>query len=277
MYTRQSLSDVKPSEARKIFAAQHYKSSTNGCCDGYLQANVVIIEKKHAADFQTFCELNSQPAPLLEVLHAGNPYTSIIANHADIRSCLPKYRIYESNGEFEEVNDIKQYWNEDMVTFFLGCSFSFEKALQANDISMRHIELNRNVAMYDTNIVTNNVNQFGQHMVVSMRPIKRNKVLSAYKITEPLMNAHSSPVHFGHPQGIGIKNINKPEYGDAVPIGEDELPVFWACGITTQVAIKNALKMGVVKQVITHAPGHMFISDLKVEQAQNISAKMSKL
>eukprot|EP00483_Globobulimina_turgida_P010292 UN10311 len=156
-------------------------------------------------------------------------------------------------------------WNNDLVTFFLGCSFSFENALQTNGINMRHIELNRNVPMYDTNIVTNNVNGFGKHMVVSMRPIKRTQILSAYKITEPMGQFHGSPIAFGYPQGIGIKDINKPNYGQSISIKQDELPVFWACGVTTQVAVKNALKMGIVDRVITHSPGHMFISDLKID------------
>eukprot|EP01084_Bolivina_argentea_P278414 475613_1 len=271
MYTRQLLREAKPDKARKIFCEQKYKSPTNGCCDGYLQANVVILEKKYAADFLTFCELNSRPAPLLEVLPAGNPYTKILANNADIRSVLPKYRIHKYDGSFEETYDIKHLWNDNMVTFFLGCSFSFEKALQSNGINMRHIDLKRNVAMYNTNIITNNVNGFGKHMVVSMRPIKKTQILSTYKITEPFSNAHGSPVYFGYPQGIGINNINKPDYGQSIPIKQDELPVFWACGITTQVAVKNALKMGIIDKVITHAPGHMFISDIKIEDSQNIN------
>ena len=270
MYTRQSLSNVKPAEARKLFSQQQYKSPTNGCCDGYLQANVVIIEKRHASDFLQFCKLNSRPAPLLEVLSAGNPYTSILADRADIRSCLPKYRIHSSDGKMKEVLDIKQYWNESMVSFFLGCSFSFEKALLDHGIGMKHIALQKNVPMFDTHIRTNNVKGFGRHMVVSMRPIKTSQILATYKITEPLLNAHGSPVHFGHPKGIGISDINKPEYGDAVPIAHDELPVFWACGVTTQVAVKNALEMGIVEQVITHAPGHMFISDLTVQESREL-------
>lgn len=264
MYTRESLSLIEPAKARKIFADQKYKSATNGCCDGYLQANVVILEKKYAKDFEQFCELNCKPAPLLEVLSAGNPYTSILANNADIRNSLPKYRIYDSNGTYKECYDINNLWNDEMVTFFLGCSFSFEKALINNGIKMRHIELGCNVPMYDTNIITNNVGSFGQNMVVSMRPIKKNKILSTYKITEPLHSAHGSPIYFGYPKGIGINNINKPNYGDPIPIKDDELPVFWACGVTTQVAVKSALKKGIVKQAITHSPGHMFISDIKI-------------
>eukprot|EP00484_Ammonia_sp_Unknown_P022988 CAMPEP_0197038194 /NCGR_PEP_ID=MMETSP1384-20130603/15171_1 /TAXON_ID=29189 /ORGANISM="Ammonia sp." /LENGTH=304 /DNA_ID=CAMNT_0042468591 /DNA_START=10 /DNA_END=924 /DNA_ORIENTATION=- len=270
-YTRYSLSNVQPSEARRVFASQQYKSSTNGCCDGYLQLNVVIMDKKYAPHFQTFCELNPQPAPLLEVLEPGNPFTSRLANKADIRSCLPKYRIHGSDGTYEECHDITQHWTKDMVTFLLGCSFSFEKALQHNGIAMRHIDDNLNVPMYDTNIVTNNVRSFGKHLVVSMRPIKKHQILTAYKVTQPFLTAHSAPIHFGYPQGIGITNINKPEYGDAVRIADDELPVFWACGVTTQVAVQNALKSGMVKQVITHSPGHMFISDVKIDASSNLT------
>lgn len=270
MHTRQSLSSATPAEARNVFAQQRYESATNGCCDGYLQANVVILEKRHASDFLRFCTLNSRPAPLLEMLSPGNPYTSILAHKADIRSVLPKYRIHSRDGSFKEVLDINEHWNESMVTFLLGCSFSFEKALVDGGIGMRHIELGRNVPMFDTDIQTNNVKGFGRHMVVSMRTIKKSQIRAAYKITEPLRNAHGSPVHFGHPERIGIRDINEPEYGDAVPIGKGELPVFWACGVTTQVAVRNALEKGIVEQVITHAPGHMFISDLTVQESRKL-------
>lgn len=270
MFSRQSLSNVSPREARDAFSKQKYNGPTNGCCAGYLQANVVILHRKHASDFQRFCELNSRPAPLLETLSAGNPFTSVLANGADIRSVLTKYRLYRRDGTFSEVSDIHSHWGPDLVTFFLGCSFSFEAALKRNGIAMKHIAMDRNVPMFDTKITTNNVNGFGDHMVVSMRPIRRTQILETYRITEPWANAHGSPIHFGSPQLIGIEDIGRPQYGDAVPVAEDELPVFWACGVTTQVAVRNALRNGVIDSVITHSPGHMFISDLTVQQSQSL-------
>eukprot|EP01083_Nonionella_stella_P028289 77913_1 len=280
-YTRVTLSKANPKKARRIFGNQQYTACTNGCCDGYTQANVVILDKKYASDFRRFCELNSRPAPLLEELQPGNPFTSVLAHNADIRCCLPKYRIHKKDGSFEEVYDINKYWSDDLVTFFLGCSFSFEKALQNNGIKMRHIELKRNVPMFDTNIATNNVNGFGKHLVVSMRPIKKTQIHCAYKITNQLLHVHGSPIHFGNPQLIGIKDINNTDYGDSVPIKEDELPVFWACGVTTQVAVQNALKLNIMEQVITHSPGHMFISDCKVDDdtgiLRKINTRLSKL
>jgi len=270
MITRETLANVHPRIAREHISSHQYKDSTNGCCNGYLQANVVILPRKHAADFSRFCELNNRPAPLLETLPPGNPFTSILANGADIRSCLPKYRIHSRDGTYIETTDIHKQWTSDLVTFFLGCSFSFEDALKREGIAMRHIAMNCNVPMYDTNIITNNVGGFGRHMVVSMRPIKRSQILRAYQITECCINAHGSPIYFGPPQGIGIGDIGKPQYGDAVPVKDDELPVFWACGVTTQVAVKNALDLGVIDSVITHAPGHMFISDLTVQDSQRL-------
>jgi len=270
MITRDKLANVHPQRVRRYISNGEYTNSTNGCCNGYLQANVVVLKSEFAADFKEFCALNHRPAPLLEILNPGNPFTSVLANGADIRSTLPKYRIYRSDGSFTETTDITKQWSSDFVTFFLGCSFSFEDALKREGITMRHIAMNRNVPMYDTNIRTNNVGGFGRHMVVSMRPIKRTQILKAYQITEPWMNAHGSPIYFGPPQGIGIGDINDPQYGDAVPIKEDELPVFWPCGVTTQVAVRNALKKGIIDSVITHSPGHMFISDLTVQESQRL-------
>eukprot|EP01083_Nonionella_stella_P167668 564162_1 len=153
-YNRESLSQVTPQEARAIFRNQQFKSTTNGCCGGYLQAGVVILDKKYASDFQRFCELNPKAAPLLEVLQPGNPFTSVIADSADIRCCLPKYRIRRKDESFD-VYDINKYWNDDMVTFFRGCSFSFEKALQNNGINMRHTDSHRTHALVlvDSNCV----------------------------------------------------------------------------------------------------------------------------
>jgi len=257
------LSNLTPKEARQLFRTQQYTKHTSNICNGYLQANVVIIPKEQAKAFAEFCKLNSKPAPLLEMLSPGNPFTSKIADRADIRRDLPKYRVWRADGTYEEVLDISKYWTDDLVTFFLGCSFSFEDALQQAGISLRHIESNRNVSMYKTNVPTKNVGGFGEFLVVSMRPIPKNRVEDAYRITAPFEKAHGAPVCVGDGKDIGITDIQKPDYGDAVEVRQDEVPVYWACGITTHVAVQKALKEGVVTRVITHAPGHMFIADLK--------------
>mmetsp|Transcript_9796 Transcript_9796/g.14920 ORF Transcript_9796/g.14920 Transcript_9796/m.14920 type:complete len:295 (+) Transcript_9796:52-936(+) len=277
MCSREALSAVYPCNARKIFSDGKYKSSTNGCCQGYLQCNVLILERQYATQFEQFCALNPRPVPLLEVLPAGDAFTSVLADNADIRHCLPQYRVYRTNEdtkkiEVHECHDIEQYWNDDMCTFLIGCSFSFERALQEQGIKMRHIELDRNVPMYDTNIDTNNNNVFGRHMVVSMRPIKRSQIQSTYQVTEAFASAHGSPIHFGNSHLIGIKDLSKPDYGETVPIKDNELPCFWPCGVTSHVAVQQALKAGIIKQAITHAPGCMFISDLKIEQAVKLKA-----
>lgn len=278
--------NLKPAEARLLISQGKITDATCGMCNDFLQANVVILPKYCAEDFKMFCELNNCPAPLLEILDAGNPFSKILANeNADIRKCIPKYRIYskeyETNDGFIEVNDISKYWTSNMVTFFLGCSFTFESALIANGIKMKHIQQNKNVAMYDTNIMTNGYGRFASSpMVVSMRPIKKHVIAKTYAITEPYKCAHGSPIHFGNWNILGIADIKHPEYGHAIDIASDEYPVFWACGITTQIVVKQAIEVGSVHQVITHSPGHMFISDLKIKdvvQAKQLSLKNSKL
>jgi len=267
MNRKEMLKNADPALAREYFSLQAYSGPTCGICEGYLQANVVILHQTYAADFLKFCHLNPQPVPLLEVLSAGNAFTNQLASKADIRCCLPKYRQYsrdEQSGKvvFVELKDISSLWNDKLVTFFLGCSFSFEHALEKQfGEQLRHNKLNCNVPMYNTNIKTNNVNGIGSYMVVSMRPLKKELVKDAYRITQPLVQAHSSPVHFGDPKCIGIEDFDQPDFGDKVPIYQGELPVFWACGITTHVALMHAIECGAIDSVITHAPGHMFISD----------------
>ena len=280
LYNANDLRNALPNKSREIFAKELYNSVTCGISNGYLQANVVIIDSESANDFKRFCELNDRPAPLLEILSKGNPYTSIIANNADIRDVLPKYRYYfkDKNGsiKYKELFNIKDIWNNNLVTFFLGCSYTFEDALIRNGVNLRHIELNKNVAMYDTNIKTNNYNGFGKNMVVSMRPIKKNMVNKVYKICNKFKKAHGSPLYFGNPNNIGINDINKPEYGESVAIKCDEYPVYWACGVTTQAAIMNALQNDTIKFAITHAPGHMFITDIKAADADTFKFRVNK-
>ncbi len=229
---------------------------------GYAQANLVILPQKYAFDFLLFCQRNPKPCPLLEVLEPGNFHTEFLAKDADIRTDIPCYNIYR-NGELEKtVRNIRNLWRKDFVTFLLGCSFSFEEALLRSRIPIRHIEEKKNVPMYITNIPCKPAGIFHGPLVVTMRPIPPEKVPRAVQITARYAAVHGAPVHIGDPLKIGIRNLRRPDFGDAVTIRKGEIPVFWACGVTPQAVVMRVKP----ELCITHAPGHMFISDLLNEE-----------
>lgn len=255
------LAHMNPSEIRKMIRRNELVKPTSGMANGYAQANLAILKKEYAFDFLLFCQRNPKPCPILDVAEPGSAVPQMAAPDADIRTDFPKYRIYR-HGEFvEEVTDIMNYWEDDMVAFLIGCSFSFEHALLNNDIPVRHIEENCNVAMYKTNIPCVKAGKFEGPMVVSMRPIPEKDVVRAVQVTSRFPAVHGAPIHIGNPQSIGIKDINNPDFGDRVTIKEGEVPVFWPCGVTPQ-----AIAMQVKPELmITHAPGHMFITDIRDE------------
>lgn len=233
--------------------------STAGMAKGYTQANVVILKKELAFDFLLFCQRNPKSCPVLEVTDPGEFTLKRTAVNADIRTDVPAYRIYE-NGEWtKEVTDIRAYWEDDMVVFLIGCSFTFEAALLENHIPIRHIEEKCNVPMYQTNIPCDSTNAFSGPLVVSMRPMKAVDAIRATQVTSRFPDMHGSPVHIGNPAEIGIHDIHTPDFGDAVTIKADEVPVFWACGVTPQAAAMNSQP----PLMITHAPGCMFVTDIE--------------
>ncbi|WP_333783841.1 putative hydro-lyase [Clostridium sp.] len=246
-------------QARNEIRLENWTGPTPGLAYGYTQANLVILPAKYAMDFLIFCQRNPKPCPILDICEPGKFTPSMIAPTADIRTDIPKYRVYRDGILVEEVNNILNLWSEDLVSFLLGCSFTFEKALSDAEISIRHIEENCNVPMYITNIECNPAGIFNGPTVVSMRPIKKELVEKAVAITGRFPRVHGSPIHIGDPEKIGIKDISKPDFGDPVTIKEGEVPVFWACGVTPQAVVMNVKP----EFVITHAPGCMFISDIK--------------
>ncbi|MFC7395370.1 putative hydro-lyase [Scopulibacillus cellulosilyticus] len=257
-----NLSQAKPSELREMIRGNQLVKPTAGMAGGYAQANLAILKKEHAFDFLLFCQRNPKPCPLLDVTEAGSPVPKFAAPSGDIRTDIPKYRIYKHGELAEEVTDITDYWKDDMVAFLIGCSFTFEHALLNNNISVRHIEEDRNVPMYKTNISCIEAGIFHGKMVVSMRPIPQKDVVRAVQVTSRFPDVHGAPVHIGDPGAIGIKDIQKPDFGDSVTIREGEVPVFWACGVTPQ-SIAMETKPSIM---ITHAPGYMFITDIRDEK-----------
>lgn len=246
-------------QARNEIRLEKWTGPTPGVAYGYTQANLVILPVKYAMDFLIFCQRNPKPCPILDICEPGKFVPSLIAPSADIRTDIPKYRIYRDGVLTKEVNNILNLWSDDLVSFLLGCSFTFEKALSDEKIGIRHIEENRNVPMYITNIECNPAGIFNGPTVVSMRPIAKDLVEKTVAITSRFPKVHGAPIHIGNPEKIGIKDISKPDFGDSVTIKENEVPVFWACGVTPQAVIMNVKP----ELVITHAPGCMFISDIK--------------
>lgn len=249
-------------EARQIIRDGKWIKPTAGLAPGFTQANLVVLPKKYSFDFFLYCQRNPKPCPILDICEAGEFIPKLTAPTGDIRTDVPKYRIYK-NGELTgEVSNIIDYWTQDMVTFLLGCSFTFENALLEEGIGIRHIEEGKNVPMYITNIECNPAGIFSGETVVSMRPIAEELVEKAVKITGQFPQVHGAPIHIGKPEEIGIKDLAKPDFGDAVNINAGEIPVFWACGVTPQAAVMRVKP----EIVITHSPGHMFITDIKDEE-----------
>ncbi|HID63534.1 MAG TPA: putative hydro-lyase [Anaerolineae bacterium] len=257
-----SLTSAHPGEVRALIRKGQWAEPTAGLANGYAQANLVILPQALAYEFLLFCQRNPKPCPLLEVTEVGSPRPVRLAPDADLRTDLPKYRLYR-RGELEaEVMEITEHWRDDFVAFLLGCSFTFEAALLAAGIPVRHIEEGCNVPMFITDIECVPAGRFHGPMVVTMRPIPQQKVVRAVQITGRYPAVHGAPVHIGDPSAIGIDELSKPDFGDAVTVKEGETPVFWACGVTPQ-AVAMKVKPDFM---ITHAPGHMFISDIRNEE-----------
>ena len=248
-------------EVRARIRAGEWTGQTSGLAEGFVQANLVILPEAEAAGFRRFCELNPQPCPLLDVTVPGSPVPELVAPHADLRTDLPRYRVYQHGELADEPLEIRDHWRDDLVAFLIGCSFTFEHGLIEAGIPLRHIERGLGVPMYRTNRECLPSGRFHGPLVVSMRPIPAGLVDLAAERTACFPQVHGGPVHAGDPAELGIADLNAPDWGDAPIMHEGDVPVFWACGVTPQ-AVAMASKPAFM---LTHAPGHMFITDLKVE------------
>ncbi len=253
-----SLRGASPAEIRLRIRRGEWQAPTAGLAPGFAQANLVVVPRALAYDFLVFCQRNPKPCPLIDVTDPGNPEPALAAPGADLRTDVPRYRIYRHGRLEAEVTEIARYWSGELVAFLLGCSFTFEAAMQRAGLPVRHIEDGRNVAMYVTTLTCRAAGALSGPMVVSMRPLPPAQVPRAVVVTGRYPRAHGAPVHVGDPAAIGIRDLSAPEFGDAPRMEPGEVPVFWACGVTPQ-AVAMAAK---VDLMITHAPGHMFITDL---------------
>jgi uncharacterized protein YcsI (UPF0317 family) len=250
-----------PNDATKARAAIRrgdWTQHTSGLADQHVQGNLVILPKALADDFLRYCQRNPKPCPVLAMSEPGDPRLPTLGVDIDIRTDVPRYRVWRHGELVDEPTDVSALWRDDLVSFVIGCSFSFEQALLDAGLTLRHVSEGRNVAMYRTNIATQSAGPFHGPMVVSMRPLRAAAAIRAIQITSRFPDVHGAPVHIGDPALIGISDMAQPDYGDAVAVLPDELPVFWACGVTPQAAIAQARP----EFCITHAPGAMLITDL---------------
>lgn len=250
---------MSPKEVRALIRSGEITGPTAGMCAGYAQANLVVLPQSLAYDFLLFTQRNPRSCPLLEVSDTGSRLLHTIADGADIAREIPRYRIYRDGNLQGEYTDVSPYWQDDFVSFLIGCSFSFEAALLEAQVPVRHIEECCNVPMYKTNIPCTPAGVFHGNMVVSMRPIPYALISRAVAVTAEMPRVHGAPVHIGDPEVIGISDIRRPDFGDMVTIRDGEVPVFWPCGVTPQ----NVVMESRPPLAITHAPGHMLITDIR--------------
>lgn len=250
--------ESSPAALRAAFRAGRWSGHTSGLAQRHVQGNVVILPRDDAHDFLLYCQRNPKACPLLAVGDAGDARLPALAPDLDLRTDLPRYRVWRDGELAAEPTDIGALWRDDLVAFVIGCSFSFEQALLDDGIPLRHVQQGRNVAMYRTGIATAPAGRYAGPLVVTMRPLSPAHAIRAVQITSRFPAVHGAPVHLGDPRLIDIEDLAHPDYGDAVDVLPGELPVYWACGVTPQATLRQAR----VPLAITHAPGAMLVTDL---------------
>jgi len=259
-------------DVRHSVRSGRFTGQTAGQAPDHLQGNVVILPIRYAADFLQFCLNNPKSCPLIGISNPGETAIPSLGHDMDLRCDIPRYRVFSKGALAEEVHDISNLWREDFVTFVLGCSFTFEEALIRNGYRVRHIEQGSNVPMFKTTIETTPAGVFCGPLVVTMRSFKRQSIPAIFDLSAEYPHAHGTPIHWGNPQSIGIPNLQAPDFGDAVVVPEDEVPVFWACGVTPQAAIARAQP----ELCITHAPGCMLVTDLASTAVPDVAVSLSR-
>lgn len=253
---------ASPQALRRAIRAGEHPGNTSGLAPGFVQCNIVILPAAWANDFLRFCQLNPRPCPLIAISNSPGDHTLPPLGDVDIRTDVPSYRVFRDGECTGETSDITTLWQDDLVTFALGCSFSFEEALLADALEVRNVTEGVNVPMYRTSIDCKSAGPFAGKMVVSMRPFLAADAIRAIQICTRFPAVHGAPVHLGDPALIGIADLARPDYGDPVSVRDDELPLFWACGVTPQVALAAARP----PLAITHSPGCMLVTDLRNSQ-----------
>jgi uncharacterized protein YcsI (UPF0317 family) len=253
------LATATGADVRRLARQRELTGPTPGLALGFVQANLVIVPRDLAFDFLLFCQRNPKPCPLLDVTEPGSPEPRLVAPGADLRTDLPRYCVWRQGERVDEPSDLHGWWRDDLVGFLLGCSFTFENALLQAGLPLRHLEAGCNVPMYRTNLACRPAGVFHGPMVVSMRPMTLAQAIRAVQVCSRFPRAHGAPVHFGDPAAIGIRDLARPDFGDAVEVRPGEVPVFWACGVTPQAVAMQVRP----PLLLTHKPGHMFVTDLR--------------
>jgi uncharacterized protein YcsI (UPF0317 family) len=251
------MDETSPAAVREAIRRGEWTGPTAGLAGEFVQANLVVLPEADAFDFLRFCLRNPKPCPLLEAGDPGSAEPRELAPGADLRTDLPRYRVWRDGALVEERADVRDLWREDLAAFLIGCSFTFERALLAAGLPVRHVEEGVNVPMYRTSRECAPAGRFSGPLVVSMRPMTPAQAVAAAGITARFTDTHGAPVHAGDPGELGIADLAAPDYGDAVTVRDGEIPVFWACGVTPQAAAAASRP----ELMITHAPGHMFVTD----------------
>ena len=259
------VAHLSGAEARARIRAGGWRQKTVGMARGHVQANLVALPLAYADDFQRYCQRNPQACPLLDVTAPGSPEPRHVAPGADVRVDVPRYRVYQHGVCTADVDSLVPFWRDDLVTFVLGCSFTFEGALQRAGVPLRHMELGRTAPMYRTDRPTEPAGAFRGPLVVTMRPVPAPLVDLASRVTARFPRAHGAPVHVGDPEELGIRDLARPDWGDPLPLSPGDVPVYWACGVTPQAAAEAAR----LELMLTHAPAHMFITDLRDEDLED--------
>lgn len=252
--------DMGPRAARQAFR-DGLSVPTSGWSPGYTQANLITVPLAYAYDVLLFTQRNPKPCPVLDVTDVG-AVTTVLGEEIDLRTDFPGYRVYRDGAVVDEPTDVVDHWRDDLVSFLIGCSFTFEDALERGGVPVRHRQAGTNVPMYRTSIKARSAGRMSGPTVVSMRSIPASQIVRAVEITSRFPTMHGSPVHVGDPGEIGIVDVDRPDYGDAPIVAPGDVPVFWACGVTPQAAVAAAR----LPFAIAHAPGQMLITDISDDQ-----------
>jgi uncharacterized protein YcsI (UPF0317 family) len=252
------VSAATPHAVRLAARAQRITGQTAGLAPGFVQGNLVVLPGDVADEFLRFCKQNPKPCPLIAVSEPGDPRIPALGEDLDLRTDLPCYRVWRDGVLVTSTPSIVDVWRDDLVAFVIGCSFSFEEALAAEGIPLKHVSAGTTVPMYRTNVMCEPAGRFAGPLVVSMRPMTAADAIRAIQITSRFPAVHGAPVHLGEPSLIGIRDLSRPDYGDPVEVSTDDVPVFWACGVTPQAAIVSAK----IPFAVTHAPGCMLVTDV---------------
>ncbi|WP_280461431.1 D-glutamate cyclase family protein [Nocardia carnea] len=252
-----------PRELRKRIVRGEWTTPTAGILDDYQQANLVVIPDSAAADFRKYCAANPDVCPLLATTDPGDPLLTYDACTVDLRTALPRYRVWRNGALVAEPADILDHWRDDAVAFALGCSHTFDAPLRRIGVPVPRSA----PPVYVTDRPTTPAGIFGGPLAVSMRPVPESLIAAAVELTARYPTGHGAPVQIGSAAELGIADLSTPDFGVYAGVPDGCVPVFWACGVTPQMALPD---LG-LDYAITHFAGHMLVLDTLLDETRTIS------